>query len=893
MDLITTHKNADFDALSAVVAASKLYPGARLLLPGSQEKAVRNFLSLIKDKIRLEDEKTCRLDDVTRLIVVDNRHRSRIGIAGDLIGKKGVEVHIYDHHPRMASDIKGDKDIFKEVGATVSIILEILDSEGKLELTPLEATIMLLGIYEETGSLSFRTTTKLDVDMVSKLLDRGANLNAVSLYLNRELLGSELTTLIELLGSTDVSDINGINVAFAQIDSSRFDGEMGTVVHKLLEVENYPVLFAMFKSGDRIKMLARSRIELVDVNKIMERFGGGGHSSAASARITGISPENIRQEIESAVAKMTRPEVSARDIMSFPVVLFNQDDKVYEAWEKLRSLGYKGAPVFNEAGELVGMVTVGDLEKALKHDMGHSRVKGYMSSRLVTVSPDTPLHALQKIMMDQDKGRIPVLENGKLVGLVTRTDVLKRIHSAMFSRSGGGGTRVSNLASRMGRTLPAKLMALIKLIGKEADSLGINAFLVGGFVRDLLLGSKNYDLDVVVEGDAIKFAGILADRTGASLVVHHKFGTATIVRDWPKWLGPPLNVDGKFKIDVATARKEVYERPAALPTVAFSSLRDDLYRRDFTINAMAVNINRHNFGLFMDFFGGTRDLEDRIVRILHDKSFIDDPTRIFRAVRFEQRFGFSIEKHTEYLIKHAIKQEMFKRTENQRIREELVLILKEKNPERAVFRMKELHELRFIHPQLAVDRSLVRKFDEIRSCIKWYQSADVRRRRLDTWLMYLMFMLDGLSAGQLEDVLQKFVFTRSEGLRLKSYKESSDEALKRLSSRASMKHSAIYRILEPLSHEVSLCLLARTRSRTARSRIKKFFTDLNGQRLAIRGNDIEKLGLKPGPRYKDILDRVLYDKLDGKISGKKEEVRSVREILSRARSPKGKARRAR
>ena len=881
MDLITTHKNADFDALSAVVAASKLYPGARLLLPGSQEKAVRNFLSLIKDKIRFEDEKTCRLDDVTRLIVVDNRHRSRIGAAGELVGKKGVEVHVYDHHPRMASDIKGDKDVFKEVGATVSIVLEILDARGKLELTPLEATIMLLGIYEETGSLSYRTTTKLDVDMVSKLLDKGANLNAVSLYLNRELLGSELTTLIELLESTQVTDINGINVAFALIDSSRFDGEMGTVVHKLLEVENYPVLFAMFRSGDKVKILARSRLELIDVNRIMERFGGGGHSSASSARVTGLAPEKIRQDIESVVAEMTKPEVSARDIMSFPVVMFGQDDKVYEAWEKLRSLGYKGAPVFDDSGELVGMVTVGDLAKALKHDMGHSRVKGYMSSRLVTASPDTPLHALQKIMMDQDKGRIPVLDNGKLVGLVTRTDVLKRVHSAMFSKGGGEKTRISNLAARMSRALPAKLMALIKLIGRKADSLGINAFLVGGFVRDLILDSKNYDLDIVVEGDAIKFAGTLADKTGASLVVHHKFGTATIVRDWPKWLGPALNQDGKFKIDVATARKEVYEKPAALPTVAFSSLRDDLYRRDFTMNAMAVNINRHNFGLFMDFFGGVHDLESRVVRILHDKSFIDDPTRIFRAVRFEQRFGFTIEKHTEYLIKHAIKQEMFKRTENQRIREELVLILKEKNPEKAVFRMKELHELRFIHPQLVVNRSLVKHFGAVRSCVKWYRASSPRKRHLDTWLVYLMFMLDGLSAGQVDEVLKKFVFTRSECLRLRSFTERADDILKRLGSRASMPNSGIYRLLEPLSHEVSLFLMAKTRSRTARARIKRFFTDLNGQRLAIKGDDIAKLGLKPGPRYKEILDQVLYDKLDGRIAGKKEELRRAVMILEK------------
>lgn len=881
MDLITTHKNADFDALSSVVAAGKLYPGARLLLPGSQEKAVRNFLALVKDTIHFEDENTCRFDDVTRLVIVDNRHLSRIGTAAGLVGKKGVEVHIYDHHPHMANDIKGDKDISKEVGATVSMILEILLQQGKFDLTPLEATIMLLGIYEETGSLSFRTTTKLDVDMVSKLLDKGANLNAVSLYLNRELSGSELATLMEMLGSTEVKDINGVNVAFSLIDSTRFDGEMGTVVHKLQEVENYPVLIAMFRTAGRIKILARSRLELIDVNKIMARFGGGGHSSASSARVEGMEPETIKKDITDAITRITKPEVSAGDIMSFPVTVFSQEDKVCEAREKLRALGYKGAPVVSDDGSLVGIVTLGDMEKALKHEMGHSRLKGYMSSRLITVGPDTPLHALQRIMMDQGKGRIPVVDNGKLVGIVTRTDVLKRVHSTMFAKTDGERTRVSNLSSRMKKLMTPQLFAMTKMMGSEADSLGINIFLVGGFVRDLILGAKNYDLDVVVEGDAVKFAGLLADKMSAALVTHHKFGTATIVMDWPKWLGPSLSHGGKFKIDVATARKEVYERPAALPTVEFSSLRDDLYRRDFTMNAMAVNINSHNFGLFMDFFGGMRDIENKLVRILHDRSFIDDPTRIFRAVRFEQRFGFAIEKHTEYLIKHAIKQEMFNRTEDQRIREELILMLKEKRPEKAVLRMKELHELRFIHPRLSVDRSLEKKFARLSSVIKWYNSSGAKKRRLDTWLMHLMFMVEALDAAELADVLKKFVFTRGESERLMSYKKYAASSARRLASPGKMRPSEIYRTLGPLAHEVTLCIMAKTGSRAARTRIKRFFEELDGVALRLRGEDIEQMGLNPGPRYKKILERVLYDKLDGRANSKKEELERAREIIKR------------
>jgi tRNA nucleotidyltransferase (CCA-adding enzyme) len=879
MDLIVTHNNADFDALSSLVAASKLYPKARLLLPGSQEKAVRNFLSLIKDKIRIEDEKTCRMDDVTRLIIVDNRHRSRIGEAASLLDKKGMKVHIYDHHPRTRFDIKADKDVCKEVGATVTILLEILYKKGKLRLTPLEATLMLLGIYEETGSLSYSPTTKLDVDIVSKLLEQGANLSAVSSYLNRELSETELSIFVDLLGSVEVVNIEGVNVAFANVEAKHFIGEMGTVVHKLQDVENHPVFFVMFKTADKIKIMARSRIKGIDVNKMMGHFDGAGHSSAASARVEGKSLDSIKSEILKMLEKTVRPNVYARDIMSYPVKTVSQEEKVNSTFKKFKTSGYKGMPVLDERSKLVGMITMGDMKKAIKQGMGHSRVKGYMSTPLVTVTPETPLHDLQEMMTDKDKGRLPVLEKGKLVGIVSRTDVLKKVHSALFAGRAEKHLSTADITSRMEMLLPGKFIKLIKSISAEADSRDIKLFVVGGFVRDLILGKKNYDLDIVVEGDAIEFGKIIADKLGGSLVVHKKFGTSTVVMNWPDWLGPSLHPDNKFKIDIATARQEIYEAPAALPTVKFSSLRQDLYRRDFTINAMAVKINKKDFGLFVDFFDGIKDLERGIIRILHDKSFIDDPTRIFRAVRFEQRFGFKIESHTEYLIKHAVKQEMFRRTENQRIRDELILILKEKDPEKAVFRMRELHELRFIHPELVLKRSIKKNFDQIKSVVGWYNESAAKKRKLDIWLMNLMVMLDKLTLKQVEEVLEKFVFTRSESIRLRSYKKMGEKAVRKLSSRKKLKPSQVYDILEPFSHEVTLCIMARTKSRTAQRRIKKFFTDYNGMELRIKGHDIKKEGVSPGPEYKDILKKILCRKLDGKLPTKKDELGYMRKLL--------------
>jgi len=222
------------------------------------------------------------------------------------------------------------------------------------------------------------------------------------------------------------------------------------------------------------------------------------------------------------------------------------------------------------------------------------------------------------------------------------------------------------------------MKAILKKIGENAGSLGYSAFVVGGTVRDLIRGVRNFDLDIVVEGDAIRLGQLLGREFTGAIVAHKRFGTCTVTAK-----------DG-LKIDLATARKEVYESPGALPTVEFSALKDDLARRDFTINAMAISINKEDFGRLIDLFGGKRDLAQGKIRVLHDKSFIDDPTRIFRCIRFESRPGFSIEVRTLRLAKEAIKKGMLVKLSKYRIKKELLLILKEEGKRKALERLEEL-----------------------------------------------------------------------------------------------------------------------------------------------------------------------------------------------------------
>lgn len=411
---------------------------------------------------------------------------------------------------------------------------------------------------------------------------------------------------------------------------------------------------------------------------------------------------------------------------------------------------------------------------------------------------------------------------------------------------------------------------LLKKIGALADSAGYSAFLVGGSVRDLLLGMRNMDLDIVVEGDAIELGKALSKELDGSLVVHRRFGTCTVV------------TKDKSKIDLATARKEVYEKPAALPTVVeFGSLKNDLMRRDFTINAMAVSLSEEGFGQLIDFFGGESDLKDGRIRVIHDGSFIDDPTRIFRAVRFEQRFGFVIDKHTEGLIRNAVEDRMFDRVNPQRIRDEIILMLKEDKPIRALKRMSELHEFRFIHPKIRLDDKLVKFYNAIGGSFRWYEGAKFKKEPIEKWLIYLMMLLEPLDYGEAVSVCDKFVFKRGERMKILSYKKCAKSVMREAAVKKNIPPSRVYKLLSPLSYEALLLIMARSASGPARNRIRDFFEKHNGLRISIKGGDIKALGLKPGPQFKKILEKTLYKKIDGALKTHKDELEYAKKLIKR------------
>lgn len=421
-----------------------------------------------------------------------------------------------------------------------------------------------------------------------------------------------------------------------------------------------------------------------------------------------------------------------------------------------------------------------------------------------------------------------------------------------------------NVSGKMRRILPKEIFHIIKRLAKFAEKHQLKAYIVGGFVRDFLLGVENLDVDLVIEGDAIEFAKYAAKKLDTALVTHSKFGTAALIFKRP--------IKGiKLKIDIAMARRETYRYPAALPSVESSPIKNDLYRRDFTINAMAISIDKKNFGELIDFFGGRRDLGRKKIRTLHDNSFIDDPTRIFRAVRFEQRYNFKIDRHTVSLIKNAVKAEMFEKVSGERLREEIVLLLKEKEPLKAIGRMRGLHELRFIHPKIEFDAASEKVCKNVKILYKHYKIYFLKKGDLDLWLVYFMAVIDRLNLKDALTVCDRFIMRRSDRLRIISCKRF-DNAAAVLSDKKPVTPSRIYRSLEPLSYETLIFLMAKCGKNLVKKRVIDFLERYNDIRLKIKGEDLKIFGIKPGPDFTKILKKTLYAKIDGKLKTKKDEL---------------------
>ncbi|MCD6344998.1 MAG: CBS domain-containing protein, partial [Anaerolineae bacterium] len=862
MQVILTHENADFDAIASLMGAHKLYPGALPVLPRRINRNVQAFLALYGAELPFVDPNMLpRGRRIHRVILVDTQ--SITSVRG--MGQELDEVLIIDHHTPPQSLPPGWVFRGEMLGATTTMLVEVL-SARLIPVSRIEATLMLSGIYEDTGALTYASTTARDLRAAAWLLDRDASLQITNEFLYHPLSPAQHAIYEMLLDNMETLQLEGHNViiAWAQAPPGT-DEEISTLAHKLRDLLKPSALFVLVDMDGHTQLVARSTSDDINVDAVARHFGGGGHARAAAALLRERPVASVLAELREVLPRFVHPRLTVRDLMSHSIRTVTPETPIQDVSNRMLHTGHEGFPVVDDQGRIVGLVTRNAVDRALQHQWGQQPVRRIMEPGEVAVAPEDSAERVRSLMIRTGWGQIPVVKEGRLTGVVTRTDL---IHLPPSERE----TKRLEISRRMEAAFPAPLLELIRRTGEEAAGQGSTIYFVGGLVRDLLLEHPIFDVDLVVEGDAIRLGRALTHKYGGELRTHSRFGTAKWLlapEIWQRVTGcdrPPNQSCGRLQvggpaclrspdratpdatpenlpafIDLVTARTEFYTRPSALPTVERSSIKQDLHRRDFTINTLAIRLSPGHWGELLDFFGGQADLENGVIRVLHSLSFVDDPTRILRAARFETRLGFHLDVRSESLIADALP--LFHRVTGGRIRHELELIFNEARPEDALERLQDLGALAAIDPALASGGAR-RAFAQMRERLDsdfWQLDAD------DLVRLHWALFLYRLDAPALRNIAQRLMMPRRLSNALYQL-----PALRQILAQLPEleKPGDVMALLEPLTSPLLAASWLVTEDSAIQEQLTRYWTEWRHVKPELTGEDLKRLGLKPGPLYR-------------------------------------------
>lgn len=867
--VITCHSNADWDALASMIGVSILYPDSVMIFPGSMEQALNCFFT--ETLSSLYDFRTAKEIDpheIRRIVVVDTQLRSRVPHIHGLLDLPGIEIEVWDHHPVPEDSeeepnrrIRAARDHIGTTGSTCTLICEELQKRNHI-LACQEATILGLGIYGDTGSFTHSSTCPEDFMAAAWLRQYGMDLPQIAELVHTGMTSNHIRVLNALLESASVHEVGSTTVMLTSVSLDGFLNDFAYLVQKLMEMEPCGVLFALADMEDKVQVVARSRVESIDVGIICKHLGGGGHRFAASASVKNRPIPELKDTIFQQIYAQVHQDRRASDLMSSPPVGIEEDLPIREAEIIMNRYGLKAAPVFRRGTRhCIGYIECQTAARAVAHELGEIPTAEYMQRTVLTVSPDEPLQRLMQIIVGAHQRLVPVVEKNDVIGVVTRTDLINMFvdDPAGMPIPRSASSRERNLAKLLSTRLPSAMLDMMRQAGRLGDEKHLNVYAVGGFVRDIMLSrpaTEYDDVDLVVEGDGIAFARELAARLGGRVREHRAFMTALIIYTAP---------DGtERRVDVATARLEYYKYPAALPTVELSSIKMDLFRRDFTINAMALRLNLGQFGNVVDFFGGQGDIQRKIIRVIHALSFVEDPTRIIRAVRFEQRYGFHISQQGEKLIKNALSLNLVAKLSGARILHELQLIFHEEKPLSCLNRLQSLGVLEAIHPALALSSEKKSLLESLTEVIDWYRLLYLKEEpNLAT--LYLLALCSAEPAEETEACFQRLGLNTSLCEMLLALRENIRLTIQSLIEWHRKDKDCISRLhtlLSPLPLDGLLYLMARIPDEGLDRFVSRYIYKWRHIKPDITGEDLMQFGLQPGPAFGDILRKVLAAKLD-------------------------------
>ena len=841
MRLIVTHEQPDFDALASLALALELFPGSRATVQGAIHPSLHAFMRLYRDQLDLLDVDGIDLDSIEELVVVDTADPGRIKPFDQLIGR--VPITLYDHHPVPANAIPAGRGLTERVGATATLLTRELAATSTA-IPAAVATLGLIGIHEDTGNLGFSMTTAADHRAAAYLLDNGANLSVVRRFTHDTLDDDQLAFRRALRGNATLTSIADRPVVLAVFEHPTYVAGVSGLVSELLEAHDADAAIVVVRMDDKTLVFARSNDRFDSAAALAEAVDGSGHPGAAYGK-TDLSLEAATAAVVAAFANHATPVARALDLMTTPVRSVDHGATVAEAHGLLLLHGHNGMPVLDGDGNVLGVISRRDIDRALRHGLGDSLVSGFMSRSVHMAGPTTSLAELERLVVEHNIGRVPIVdESGTLVGIVTRADLIAARHAPATGEDSVG---VERLLDR----LPPRAGEVLEAVATLAGSSTV--YLVGGTVRDLLLGTGNKDLDLVVEGQTAEVLGTkLQQALGGTLACHVTFGTCNLALD-----------DG-LSLDLAGAREEVYSFPGALPDVAPASLKQDLERRDFTINAMALRLQPRP-PLLVDPFGGERDLRLRRLRVLHPLSFIEDPTRVLRGARLAGRLSFDFALDTAEKAKAVLATDAVANVSRARLRAELELTLAERRVTPALRHLEDLGALDVMFGLTLTGKphaagELVAKLDEL------------RRSEPVPWEAYLLALLLGIEARAAERHVESFNWAlrlleaRERVARMAAEPEAfTDDDMEALEEPARF----ALRVAEPRWAERHMRLLAEP------------------PRRRLRGKDVVALGLPQGPAVGRVLAEVTRARTAQLTTDFEDEVELARRLIDEMQSPSG------
>lgn len=835
MQVVYIQEGADLDALSSAFGLTIINKHLKIVLPhslsSSAKKAVEEFKDLLQEKTISKEE--LNWNRIKRLYLTDSH-----SVPKDYTGK----VIVYDHHP-LSNKVDGVKLHVEEVGACTTLVVELIKKRRK-KLSARQATLISLGIYEDTGSFRFPSTTGRDIRALEYLSKFGLDFNTIREIVEDRFDSEDVAVLNQLIKNIQTIETANKKISITSYND-RYSKDVSRLLKYLKDFEKLDGYFVVVGQKNKVSVIGRSRSKELDVAKVLSIFDGGGHWYAASAKVKGFSVGEI---IDLLKFVLSEKKAKVIEFMDSDIPVLSDSSKIIDISKLPHFPIYL---VVNQEGKFQGGIKDKTVRDLIKHGLGEERVIDYTQD-VITVGLDWYIFEIVKIFKTTDQEIFPVVDRGKLVGIVSRRELSKKLFKQEYHFSLKSPIKKRNISMILSKSFPPEIIQELRDIGKVAREIGCRAFIVGGVVRDILMGRKNLDIDILVEGDATNLL-----REYGKL---KKFSYFT----YPEFLTGYVKIPNGVKIDFATARREVYDYPGAYPRIEITDVREDLLRRDFSINTLIVEITEGSFGILYDYFGGTIDIKEKRIRVLHPVSFVEDPIRILRAVRFAGRFGFKLDKESEKLLRSAVKNNLLNFAPPGRVKLELELTF---NEERVLEILSLMEDYRILNSILEIDtipNPILYRLQKVKDMVVMFREFfSVEPSKT---FVYLITLLSSKPAEKSYLILKNYHFDREAKYLqkilwyvLKLAEGFSPEVVLQL-------------LKEPMDILITVAVLSED---SITSKIVEMCK--KSKNPLITGRDLIELGLKPSNIFKSILEDVNIRYIQGKLKTKEDGIKYIKE----------------